>query len=321
LRVEGVQDKQGDGYIGGLMGNSRPGAPQGFSHERGLWMARFSLNSWLKARLRPAGSISTACGRPGMSSTKLYAGLRDAYRFTGNRLRLDVEVKFRRMAEGILSNLSEAQIQRMLATEFGAMNEMMIDLYADTGDKRWLKAADFFQHRAIVDPLARHEDILPASTATRRCPNCSGHWSVTFTPANRAMASRRASCGIAVVNHHTFATAVTGGTNISASRTSLVDMIDGRTAETCNVYNMLKMTRKLFALWPDAHYADFQERALFNHILGSMDPTNGSTCYMVLVGKVRANASMRTCSRVSPVASARAWRVTRCTATDLLRIR
>jgi hypothetical protein len=45
------------------------------------------------------------------------------------------------------------------------------------------------------------------------------------------------------------------------------------------------MSRRLFALWPDAHYADFLERALFNHILGSIDPETGSTCYMVCVGQ------------------------------------
>ena len=61
--------------------------------------------------------------------------------------------------------------------------------------------------------------------------------------------------------------------------------MDGRTAESCNVYNMLKMTRKLFALRPDIEYADFLERALFNHILASMDPTDGRTCYMVDVGR------------------------------------
>ena len=47
---------------------------------------------------------------------------------------------------------------------------------------------------------------------------------------------------------------------------------------------MLKLTRKLFALQPDVRYAEFHERALFNHILGSMDASDGATCYMVPVG-------------------------------------
>jgi len=41
----------------------------------------------------------------------------------------------------------------------------------------------------------------------------------------------------------------------------------------------------MFALRPDAHYADFHERALFNHILASQDPQAGWACYMVPVGR------------------------------------
>ncbi len=74
-------------------------------------------------------------------------------------------------------------------------------------------------------------------------------------------------------------------TNTSDRRISLSDRIDGRTAETCNVYNMIKMTRKLFALHPDIKYAEFHERALLNHILASIDPEDGRTCYMVPVGR------------------------------------
>src|SRR5262249_36005452 len=52
-----------------------------------------------------------------------------------------------------------------------------------------------------------------------------------------------------------------------------------------NVYNMLKLTRRLFSIRPDAFYADFHERALFNHILGSLDPQSGRSSYMVPVGR------------------------------------
>jgi hypothetical protein len=65
----------------------------------------------------------------------------------------------------------------------------------------------------------------------------------------------------------------------------LNDMTDGRTAETCNVYNMIKMSRTLFSVEPDIRYADFHERALFNHILASQDPKDGRVCYMVPVGR------------------------------------
>jgi DUF1680 family protein len=88
-----------------------------------------------------------------------------------------------------------------------------------------------------------------------------------------------------VVQHHSFATGGHGKDEYFGPPDLLNDRVDGRTAETCNVYNMLKLTRRLFSLWPDAHYADFHERALFNHILASIDPNDGRTCYMVPVGR------------------------------------
>ena len=88
-----------------------------------------------------------------------------------------------------------------------------------------------------------------------------------------------------VVNHHTFATGGHGKDEYFREPDRLASIAEGRTAETCNVYNMLKLTRKLFALQPDVKYAEFHEQALFNHILGSMDPTDGATCYMVPVGR------------------------------------
>ncbi len=87
-----------------------------------------------------------------------------------------------------------------------------------------------------------------------------------------------------MADHHSFATGGHGKDEYFGEPDKLSDRIDGRTAETCNVYNMLKLTRTLFALEPEPRYAEFHERALFNHILGSIDPEDGSTCYMVPVG-------------------------------------
>ncbi len=63
------------------------------------------------------------------------------------------------------------------------------------------------------------------------------------------------------------------------------DMIDGRTAESCAAYNMIKMARTLFSLEPDARYADFVERADLNAILGGQDPEDGRVSSMVPVGR------------------------------------
>ena len=89
----------------------------------------------------------------------------------------------------------------------------------------------------------------------------------------------------AVVNDHTYATGGHGKDEYFGPPDQLAERVDGRTNETCNVYNMLKMTRRLFAIHLDIKYAEFEERALFNHILASMDPEDGRTCYMVPIGR------------------------------------
>ena len=88
-----------------------------------------------------------------------------------------------------------------------------------------------------------------------------------------------------VALHHSFATGGHGKDEYFGQPDKLNDMVDGRTAESCNVYNMLKMTRTLFALKPEIKYADFQERALFNHMLASINFNDGQYCYMVPVGR------------------------------------
>ena len=88
-----------------------------------------------------------------------------------------------------------------------------------------------------------------------------------------------------VAQHHSYATGGHGLAEYFGPPDQLSARVDGRACESCNVYNMLKLTRRLFSLRPDAFYADFHERALFNHVLASIDPEDGATSYMVPVGR------------------------------------
>ena len=104
--------------------------------------------------IRSGGFDLNGLWSPWYVEHKIFAGLRDAYLYTDNRTALDIEIKFAAWAERTLSKLDDAQIQQMLATEFGGMNEVAADLYAHTGDGRWLALSDKFEHRAMIDPLA-----------------------------------------------------------------------------------------------------------------------------------------------------------------------
>src|SRR5438309_3118433 len=261
-----VQDAHGDGYLSALKGG------------------RNAFGELARCATRSAAFDLNGEWSPWYTLHKTYAGLRDAYRQTGNRTALDVEIKFAAWAEHILSRLDDGQLQHMMNTEFGGMNEVMCDLYADTGDARWLALSYKFEHRAFLEPLERQQDDLAGTHANTQIPKIVGsaaRFLYTGTPADLLAAG---FFWDRVVQHHSSSSGGHGKDEYFGPADELSDWIDGRTAETCNVYNMLKLTRRLFSFWPDPHYADYHERALFNHMLASIDAEDGRVCYMVPVG-------------------------------------
>ena len=262
-----VQDAHKNGYLGAIMGGEE------------------AFNDVAKGNIRSGGFDLNGLWSPWYTLHKTYAGLRDAYRFTGNRRALDIEIRYAEWAESILSKLDDAQTQKMLNTEFGGMNEVLVDLYADTGDRRWLDLSYHFEFRAVVDPWKQHEDDLNGLHGNATIPKAIGSLARFIYTGDLNDGFGSAFFWDRVVKHHTFATGGHGKDEYFREADRLSNIVDGRTAESCNVYNMLKLTRELFALRPDQEYAAFQERALFNHVLGSIDPDDGSTCYMVPVGQ------------------------------------
>ena len=261
-----VQDAHRDGFLSALKGG------------------RTAFDELSRGEIRSAAFDLNGEWSPWYTLHKTYAGLRDAYRHARNRTALDVEIKFAAWAERVLSRLDDAQLQHMMNTEFGGMNEVMCDLYADTGDARWLALSYKFEHRAFLEPLERHQDDLAGTHANTQIPKILGsaaRFLYTGTPSDLLAAG---FFWDRVVQHHSFSSGGHGKDEYFGPADELSDWIDGRTAETCNVYNMLKLTRRLFSFWPDPHYADYHERALFNHMLASIDPADGRVCYMVPVG-------------------------------------
>ena len=262
-----VQDKNGDGYLGALEGLREKFAEVASGNIRS---SSFDLNGlW----------------SPWYTLHKTFAGLRDAYRYTGNRTALELESKYAAWAESVLFRLDEAKTQQMLNTEFGGMNEVLADLYADTGDKRWLALSHRFDHQAVVGPLSRREDKLAGLHGNTQVPKLLGVLKQYMYTGNEANGIAARFFWDAVVDDHTYVTGGHGRDEYFGPPDQLAERVDGRTDESCNVYNLLKMTRQLFALKPDIKYAEFEERALFNHVLGSIDPEDGRTCYMVPVGR------------------------------------
>jgi DUF1680 family protein len=271
-QLKEIQDAQGDGYIGALQDGQGVDGKQRF----------IDLSNGV---IRSGGFDLNGLWSPWYVEHKLFAGLRDAYRYTDNATALQVEIKFAGWVEKILSKLNDDQLQRMLATEFGGMNEVLAELYADTADERWLVLADKFHQKSTLDSLAEDHDVLAHTHGNTQVPKVYGALMRYVYTGNEPDAETAKFFWDRVVNHYSFATGGHGKNEYFGEPDKLDDMVDGRTAETCNVYNMLKMTRTLFSVDPEIRYADFHERALFNHILASQDPKDGTVSYMLPVGR------------------------------------
>ncbi|WP_157278870.1 glycoside hydrolase family 127 protein [Olivibacter sitiensis] len=210
---------------------------------------------------------------------KIMAGLRDTYHLLGNQQALTVEKRFADWTQNILSLLTEDQLQEMLHCEHGGMNEVLVDLYTDTEEDKYLQLADKFYHKAVLDPLANRQDSLSGLHANTQIPKVIG-----IAKRYEATGDVRDSIIVAyfwdrVVNHHSYVTGGNANFEYFGHPDHLSKRLSDKTTETCNVYNMLKLSDIFFQWNPDAKMADYYERALFNQILSSQHPESGNVIY------------------------------------------
>ncbi len=234
-----------------------------------------------------AGRIETAnfklngCWVPWYNIHKTMAGLLDARRWCGSAKAEAVFLGLAGWTERLLARLTDDQVQRMLACEHGGMNEVLAEAYALTGDARYREAAARFNHRAVLDPLARGEDCLPRLHGNTQIPKLIGAARQHELTGDPALGAAAACFWTVVTRDHSYAIGGHGDHEYFGQPRRLDDRLSTNTAEVCNTYNMLKLTRHLFGWSPDAAYADFAERALFNHILASQHPETGMLCYFL----------------------------------------
>ncbi|MBN1417016.1 MAG: glycoside hydrolase family 127 protein [Bacteroidales bacterium] len=232
-----------------------------------------------KGDIRSAGFDLNGIWVPFYTQHKVMMGLNDAYHLCGNKKALDIEIKFADWLEGIVINLPDTSVQKMLHCEHGGINEALAQLYGDTGNEKYLKMSRIFHHKAILDSLLIGKDVLPGKHANTQFPKLIGlarRYELTGDMDDRKTAE---FFWDRVVNHHSYVTGGNCNNEYFGQPDKLRDRLGPNTTETCNVYNMLKLTRHLFMWSPEAEKADFYERALFNHILSSQHPKDGRVIY------------------------------------------
>ncbi len=256
--LQACQTAFGDGYLGGVPGS------------RELWRA-------------VAGGDVAALGRkwvPWYNLHKTFAGLRDAHLEAGDARARELLVALGDWCVAVTARLTDAQMQQMLAIEHGGMNESLADLFAITGDRKYLQVAERFNHHAVLDPLVAHRDELTGKHANTQIPKVIGLERLAALTGDQA-----ADCGARffweeVTQHRSVAF---GGNSVSEHFNDPRDfqgLLHHREGpETCNTYNMLRLTEQLFTSAPSAAYADFYERALYNHLLASINPQHPGYVY------------------------------------------
>lgn len=216
---------------------------------------------------------------PWYTMHKVFAGLRDAYLFCDNTNALQVARGLADWTIATTRNLSERQWQKMLDCEHGGMNEVLADLYAITGEAKYLGLAKKFCHRAVLDPLAAHHDQLAGQHANTQIPKLTGCARLYELTGEERFGSASQFFWETVTRHHTYVTGGNSDDERFGKPDRLNDRLSDKTAESCNTYNMLKLTQALFCREPGAALADYYERALWNHILASQNPDDGLVCY------------------------------------------
>ena len=217
---------------------------------------------------------------PLYSIHKVMAGLRDAWLILGNQTARDVLIRQTDWLDSLVGHLSDDQVQLMLKTEQGGIVESATDVYMITGDKKYLALARRLNHREFFDPLARGEDLLTKMHGNASIPKAFGAERIYELTGDKEFGDAARFFWSTVVYNRSF---VIGGHGceeyfFDTNAFETVGIVSTG-PETCNPYNMLKLSRELWMVEPSAKTADFIERTLYNHILASQDPDGGGFVY------------------------------------------
>ncbi|SEB01303.1 glycoside hydrolase family 127 protein [Paenibacillus sp. 276b] len=215
---------------------------------------------------------------PWYSVHKIYRGLIDAYKLTGNQQALEVVTRFADWAVEGLSPMTEEQMQVMLLCEHGGMNEVFAHLYGITGKSVYLEIANKFTHQLILEPLEHKQDDLQGKHANTQIPKVIGAAEIYNQDHNHESYRTAAEFFWDTTIHHR--SYVFGATSISEHYEAKgMESLGIKTGESCCTHNMMHLTKQLYTWNPDSAYMDYYENAIYNHILGTQDPDTGNKTY------------------------------------------
>lgn len=275
-----AQAARGNGYIGAMQRKRKDGT---------VVDAIEIFPEIQKGDIRSGGFDLNGAWSPLYTVHKLFAGLLDIHQSWGNPKALAVAVAFAGYFEPVFAALNDAQMQDMLGTEYGGLNESFAELYARTGDKKYLAIAERLYDRKVLDPLENSEDKLANFHANTQVPKLIGLARIHELTGDMPKATAARFFWEAVTQHHSYVIGGNADREYFSAPDTIANHITEQTCEHCNTYNMLKLTRHLYSWQPDGALFDYYERAHLNHVMAAQNPHNAGFTYMtpLLTGAVR----------------------------------
>ncbi|NQU85878.1 MAG: glycoside hydrolase family 127 protein [Mariniphaga sp.] len=248
----------GIGYVGG------------FPNSKNLW-STFKKGDF---------QIYNSSWAPFYNLHKMLAGLRDAWLYGGSEEAKSMFLKFCDWGIDLTSDLTDEQMESMLNMEHGGMNEVFADAYQITSDEKYMSAAKRYSHKALLDPLSEGIDNLDNKHANTQVPKFVGFERIAELNNDEKYDNSAKFFWETVTKNRSLAFGGNSRREHFPSIESYIDFVNVNDGpESCNSYNMLKLTENLFRVHPSAEYIDYYERTLFNHILSTQHPEHGGYVY------------------------------------------
>jgi hypothetical protein len=224
---------------------------------------------------------------------KVMAGLLDVHDAWGNPQALEVNLGLAGYFQKVFAALSDAQMEQMLHTEYGGLNESFAELSVQSGDKHWLEISQRIYDHRVLDSLEAGKDNLANLHANTQIPKLVGLARIHELSGKAAPGDGASFFWTAVTQHHSYVIGGNADREYFTAPDTLSAHITEQTCEHCNTYNMLKLTRHVYSWAPDASFFDYYERAHLNHVMAAQNPATGGFTYMtpLMTGSRRGYSS------------------------------
>ena len=232
---------------------------------------------------------------------KILAGLVDCYEVGGDPRALEVASDMGLWVCQRLEAVPRETLIRMwnsyIAGEYGGMNDILARLHRVTGNERFLEGAKLFDNTRFFfgdadhgHGLARNVDTIRGRHANQHIPQVIG--ALETYRGTRELPYYEVAVNFWDLCEHGYMYSIGGvagarNPNNAECFTAEPDTLfrnglsEGGQNETCATYNLLKLGRGLFMFDQDSRYMDYYERAMYNHILASVDDDNPGNTYHV----------------------------------------